>query len=485
MKYISTRMNIEAVDSAAAVNHGMVPGGGLFVPEAIPEVSREFLTNLKDMSYEDISIEILKLYFTDYSPKELKGYVRSAYSSDKFSSSLKTPVVKLEDDLYIAELWHGPTGAFKDMALQIMPRIFSGAKKKLNIREDSLILVATSGDTGKAALEGFKDIEGIKMAVFYPSDGVSQIQRLQMETTIGSNVIVSSVDGNFDDCQTEVKNLFKDSDFIKSLEGINISSANSINLARLIPQIIYYFASYAQLADDLAPDEKVDFSVPTGNFGNILAGYYAKKMGLPIDRLICSSNTNNILHDFISTGVYDTNRQFHKTMSPSMDILVSSNLERFLYHLSCDKKEVSELYSSLDINKVFNIEGSLLDSLKENIFSSWIDEKKCLNIIKDVYDKYGYPIDPHTAIALGGAADYKKNKTIVMSTASIYKFPSTIVKGIYGEEMDELSSLEVLKNDLIINIPDCIEAIKGLNPTDINKISSSEMKNFIRTFIKS
>jgi len=488
MRYISTRGNLEKRYLAAeAIREGMVPGGGLFVPENFPKFTLEDIGGLRDLNYQEISLRILKGYLSDYSEGEIEECVEGAYNDTTFSHWERTPVVKIENGLYVMELWHGPTAAFKDMALQLMPRLFVKAREKTGAVDDNLILVATSGDTGKAALEGFKDLEGIRVAVFYPEDGVSQVQKLQMTTTEGRNLTVSALRGNFDDCQSGVKNIFSDNEFRGSLRGVELSSANSINLGRLLPQIIYYFKGYAQLLRDneIELGERVDFCVPTGNFGNILAGYYAMEMGLPVGRLICASNKNNVLTDFLKEGICDKNRDFHKTMSPSMDILVSSNLERFLFHMLEDSFKVADIYERFNGEGVFSIDGASLKRIKEVMDSGYTDEEACLKTIKEVYERSGYPMDTHTAVAMNVALEQKRErKVVVLSTASIYKFPSSVVKGLGDRGEDEFQEIEVLRNITGVKLHRAVEGIDKFPVLHKSCIAKGEMKEFLEGFVK-
>ena len=488
MKYISSRGNHNKKYSASqAIKEGMVPGGGLFIPEDFPHFSLDEIGNFKGLDYQELSFEILKEYLSDYSDDEIRECISHAYSDLNFPHNEKTPVVKLRDDLYSMELWHGPTGAFKDMALQLMPRLFVKAREKTATVKDTLILVATSGDTGKAALEGFKGLKGIKLAVFYPEKGVSEVQRLQMVTSTGDNVHVSSVMGNFDDCQTEVKNIFSDTDFTASLDEVEFSSANSINLGRLLPQIIYYFKAYSQLLRDkeITLGEKIDFSVPTGNFGNILAGFYAMKMGLPIGKLICASNKNNILADFFKTGVYDKNREFHRTISPSMDILVSSNLERFLYHILGDPLKVSKLYEDFRSDSGFSIDNDSLKKINSMVISGYATEDQCLDTIKSIYDETSYPIDTHTAVAMSVALEKKQDrKVVVLSTASIYKFPSSVLKGLGQKGEDEFQELTLLNNLTRKKVHRAVTDIDKLDILHRSNLSKGDLRGYIQGILK-
>ena len=433
MLYISTRGNHPPISSANAINLGMVPDGGLFVPESIPRLP-EFNTG---HSYQDIARELLSVYLSDFSKDEIDYCVENAYNKQNFDTDSIINMVPLDDGLSVMELWHGPTAAFKDVALQIMPYFLNIARKKSGNSSHTVILVATSGDTGKAALEGFKNCDGISIVVFYPHEGVSEIQKLQMATTDGNNTFVIAVKGNFDDCQTGVKRIFSDPRLRSVLkgQGFELSSANSINWGRLCPQIVYYIKSYFMLVEQkkIAQGEEVNFCVPTGNFGNILAGYYAKEMGLPIGKLICASNRNNILSDFLATGIYNVNREFYRTISPSMDILISSNLERFLFEITGhDSAKVCSWYDSLSGSGLFEIDKDTRSAIDSMMISGWVDEEQILSTIKGVFNETGYVLDTHTAV---GAALCKRlgstgHHTVIASTASPYKFSCDVLSGI-------------------------------------------------------
>ncbi len=488
MRYVSTRGNLEKSYSAAeAIREGMVPGGGLFVPESFPKFTLDEINALKELNYQEVSMEVLKKYLSDYTEEEIRECVEGAYSDQNFSHQERTPVVKVEDGVYIMELWHGPTAAFKDMALQLMPRLFVKAREKTNAVDDTLILVATSGDTGKAALEGFKNLKGIKVVVFYPEEGVSQVQKLQMITTEGDNLTVSALKGNFDDCQTGVKDIFSDEEFNSSLKGLELSSANSINLGRLLPQVIYYFKAYAQMLRDneINLGEKVDFCVPTGNFGNILAGYYAMEMGLPVGKLMCASNKNNVLTDFLQSGTYDKKRDFHKTMSPSMDILVSSNLERFLYHILGDADKVAEIYGRFNKEGVFSIEDHELKKIQEIMESGYTDEDMCIKTIKDVFENDKYIMDTHTAVAMNVALRKQtERKVVVLSTASIYKFPSSVLKSFGKQGKTEFQEIDMLNEITGVELHSAVKGIDKLPILHKNCIEKDGMKEFLENLIK-
>ncbi len=453
MKYISTRtLNSEKIESAQAIKQGLANDGGLFVPDSMPTLTESDIISLCEKNYPERAAYILSQFLTDYTYEELLSDCREAYSEKSFVGGA-APLVNIHDNLYSLELWHGPTAAFKDMALQIMPRLLSRALKKTGEERTALILVATSGDTGKAALEGYKDIDKIKMMVFYPVDGVSRVQKLQMATQTGSNVNVCAINGNFDDAQSNVKKIFGDADVAATLNenGYFFSSANSINWGRLVPQVVYYVSAYCDLINTgkIKMGDKINFCVPTGNFGNIFAAYIAREMGLPINRLICASNKNNVLTDFLETGTYDRNRKFHLTMSPSMDILISSNLERLLFFAAGAEKNI-EYMSELAKDGKYTIDADTKMKI-DSIFSGfYTDEEKTAETIKTVFEKYGYLCDTHTAVAVNAAEEYAKKSgdglvTVVDSTASPYKFAADVYASL-GQKTpaDPLDALDAL-----------------------------------------
>jgi threonine synthase len=497
MQYISTRSNHAPVSSAQAINLGMVPDGGLFIPEAIPSV--EFRDRNKNL-YQQTASQILKPLLTDFTDKEIDECIAKAYNSSSFDCPAVVNMFDLGANRSILELWHGPTAAFKDMALQIMPHFMHFSKNKIKNDFHTVILVATSGDTGKAALEGFKDCEGISIIVFYPFGGVSEIQRLQMETTGGKNTHVVAVRGNFDDCQTGVKQLFSDISLRSSLQnrGYEFSSANSINWGRLCPQIIYYFQAYYTLVSrsKISEGEKIDFCVPTGNFGNILAGYYARMMGLPIRKLICASNRNNVLADFFETGKYNRNRPFYKTNSPSMDILISSNLERFLFEIIKNEKltrndmkaSIEHFYSMLSDTGEFSVGDTIKKSFDSFIEAGWVDEATIHSTISSVFKKTGYVIDTHTAVAaalldIKGTPDVH---TVITSTASPYKFSCDVLKGIEGSFPDD-EFAAVAKLSALSNTP-VHRAVDGLRDRAVHHnrlIDTTQMKDTVIEIVNS
>ncbi|MBO6304486.1 MAG: threonine synthase [Selenomonadaceae bacterium] len=493
MKYISTRGSGEKLDSANAILKGIADDGGLFAPEDIPSIDLDFINNLTNLSYEERAKAILSLFLTDYTEEEIASCVERAYGGDKFDDVRRAPINILSDTA-VLELWHGPTSAFKDMALQLLPELMSVALKKTGEKAEILILVATSGDTGKAALEGFKDAEQIKIMVFYPNGGVSDMQRLQMATQEGKNVKVVSVIGNFDDAQTGVKQIFGDEKFNAALlkQNVKLSSANSINWGRLVPQIVYYFSAYADLlkAKKINLGDKIDFSVPTGNFGDILAAYYAKLMGLPVGKLICASNANNVLTDFLKTGVYDKNRPFYKTITPSMDILISSNLERLLYHITNDAAQVKNWMEELYKTGRYDVGEKVLSKLKETFWADFTDDSGTKATIKSVYEDENTMIDPHTAVAFKAATEYKKmggkNYTVVVSTASPYKFGRDALDAI-GEKTDNLNDFEVL--DLLfekskLSVPKGLARLKDAKILHNETVNKEQMADAVLNFVE-
>ena len=436
MNYISTRGCSEKKTAAQVIKQGLAEDGGLFVPESIPNVSSDFIKKLAAEDYARRAADILSLYLTDYTYDELLASASEAYKETSFGK-YAAPVKSLDGTHKVLELWHGPTCAFKDMALQIMPRLLSVALKKTGENRTALILVATSGDTGKAALEGYKDVDGVKIMVFYPEDGVSDIQKLQMASQEGSNVNVCAIKGNFDDAQTGVKQIFSDREIAKKLDekGYFLSSANSINWGRLAPQIVYYFSAYCDMmnAGDIKEGDEIDVCVPTGNFGNIFAAYLAKKMGLPVRRLICASNVNNVLTDFINTGIYDRNRQFHTTISPSMDILISSNLERLLWLIQGPER-TAECMNLLKETGRYEVSAEVKEKIASEFVGYFADENATKATIAEVFGDSGYLIDTHTAVALYAAKKCASDVPVLTaSTASPYKFAADVLSALTGK----------------------------------------------------
>ncbi len=473
MLYRSTRGNCAIVSSAEAIKKGLAADGGLFVPEKVILFDNEQILKMVDMSYQERALNILEGYLDDYTISELKDCVNQAYTAQKFESDAIAPLHKLYDSVNVLELWHGPTSAFKDMALQILPHFLVKALKKTGEKEEIVILVATSGDTGKAALEGFKDVEGTKIIVFFPSQGVSEIQRMQMVTQEGSNVYSIAVNGNFDDAQNGVKRIFRDEDIFRLMQenGYKFSSANSINWGRLVPQIVYYFSAYADMLKnkEIEIGEKINFVVPTGNFGNILAAYYAMQMGLPINKLICASNDNNVLTDFINTGIYNKNREFKKTLSPSMDILISSNLERLLYLITDGNCEmVGDWMSKLSSEGIYEVDQEIKKNIQKVFWAGYSNDNDTLKTIENVYQETGYVLDTHTAVAVDVYDKYVIStnditKAVIVSTASPFKFNESVISAIAGEEVwtgkSEFELLTVLSEESGLKIPEPLKQL--------------------------
>ncbi len=472
MPYFSTRSH-ECVTASQAILKGLSNGGGLYCPTLLPHLDNNFIKKLCSMDYIERAVEILHLLLDDYEKHEIAEIVGQAYGGSKFDDSRIAPIKPLNAETYMLELHHGPTNAFKDMALQVLPHLLKHAAHKNGENRTIEILVATSGDTGKAALEGFKNIDKIGCTVFYPEDGVSDIQKLQMVTSEGCNVRVIGVYGNFDDTQTGVKAIFNDKELNERLneKGYILSSANSINLGRLLPQVVYYISAYADLLslEKIRLGDTLNFVVPTGNFGNILAAYYAKKMGLPINKLICASNANNILTDFFNTGEYDTKREFFKTISPSMDILISSNLERLLYEMSGNNAStINKWMNDLKENGSFNIGNNYKEWLNDIFYAGFASEEDTKHEIKRVFDQFGYILDPHTSVACHVLNKYRQNTqdytpAVVVSTASPYKFPKDVLLALDDSiVLDEYSSFDcanILSNFSTTHIPRNIEQL--------------------------
>lgn len=460
MKYISTRGYPDPFSSAEVIKMGIAPDGGLFVPETIPQITRDELREWKDLPYANVATEVLSRFLTDYDRSELLEYCEIAYSEEKFGET-PIPLVQLNQynpREFILELWHGPTCAFKDVALQLLPYLMTAAARKTEDNRKILILTATSGDTGKAALEGFKDVPGTEVMVFYPSEGVSETQRLHMATTEGENTHVIAVRGCFDDTQTGVKRIFSDEALRDELlrKNMFLSSANSINWGRLVPQIAYYVYSYVSLlsSERIDEGEKINIVVPTGNFGNIMAAWYAKMMGIPIHRLICASNRNKVLSDFFRTGVYDRQREFFKTNSPSMDILISSNLERLLFEISDkDSQKVKGWMKNLFEEGKYSVDPVTLRALQTGFVGGFADETGIAKSIRDTYDRCDHVIDTHTAVGFNVYGRYfqrsgDQTKTIFVSTASPFKFVESVMDALMGSGYSSGRSQEVLIREL-------------------------------------
>lgn len=498
MKYNSTRSENYRCTSAEAIKQGLAPDGGLFVPESFPGFSLEEIKDFSNMTYQHRAVKILGRFLTDFAPGEIEECVAKAYNKDSFATESITPVYKLGGGIYFLELWHGVTCAFKDLALQILPHLLTKSLKKTGDERTAVILVATSGDTGKAALEGFSDVEGTKIAVFYPRDGVSDIQKLQMTTQKGSNVTVSGIKGNFDDAQSGVKKIFTDKEFISELDkrGYTLSSANSINWGRLVPQIVYYFSAYADMlhAGELSLGEKVNFVVPTGNFGDILAGYYAKLLGLPVNKLVCASNKNNVLTDFIKTGEYNKNRQFYTTHSPSMDILISSNLERFIYNMADNNPQKTKEYmDTLASDGKYTVSDEIKEKMQQILWGGCCDDEATAQAIKETFEQYGYVMDTHTAVGKKVCDEYlkqtgDKTKTVVLSTASPFKFNGAVLSAIKGEEAiknkTEFELLDMLSEISGLVIPKGLSELKNDEIRFPGYIEKEDMKGFVSEFNK-
>ncbi|MBQ9757878.1 MAG: threonine synthase [Clostridia bacterium] len=497
MQYMSTRNSSIKVKSATAIKKGLSDEGGLFVPVEIPQIDLEDIKKLIDKSYIERAVFVLKKYLTDFLVKELRECAENAYGGGKFSTENPAPVVNVGKKYNILELWHGPTCAFKDMALQILPHFLTKSMQKTGEDKTVVILVATSGDTGKAALEGFKDVAGTKIVVFYPSEGVSNIQKLQMITQEGKNVFVSGIKGNFDDAQSGVKTIFTDEEanieFLK--KGCTMSSANSINWGRLVPQIIYYISAYCDMvaSGEVALGDKINICVPTGNFGNILAAYYAKRMGLPVNKLICASNQNNVLTDFIKSGEYNKNRDFHTTISPSMDILISSNLERLLFDLSGnDDKKVNKWMADLKEKGEYKVSDDVKEKVAEIFWAGCCDDYFTKERIYKTYTEHGYTADTHTAVAIDVYEQYKDETkdvtpTVIASTASPFKFNQSVLSALGKDKeivgKDDFELLEILSSVSKMEIPKSLGTLKNKKKRFENVCEKSELLMTVNSFL--
>ena len=492
MDFISTRGETVRTDAPGAIVQGLAADGGLFLPETVPSFSLEEIETLGKLPYPALAAKVLERFLPGFSEEELSDYTQKAYAS--FDSAAVTPLHSLKNGLWTLELFHGPTCAFKDVALQILPYLLSASVGKCGEERTVAILVATSGDTGKAALEGFAGVPGTKIGVFYPHGGVSDIQRAQMVTQEGDNVMVLAVEGNFDDAQTGVKRIFSDAALSDRLEkaGVVLSSANSINWGRLAPQVAYYFSAYTQLlaAGAIRLGEAVDFAVPTGNFGDILAGYLAKRSGLPVGKLICASNSNNVLTDFLRSGVYNKNRPFHLTMSPSMDILVSSNLERLLYMVTRDSAQVAAWMAALQSGGCYDIGGELREKLEQEGFGAYFaDETDTAETIRRVWEEERYLADPHTAVGLYAAEQYRAETgsdvpCVVLSTASPFKFAGSMLSAL-GEPpvSDGFGALDALAAFSGQNIPGPLAALKNKRERFPDKVSPNTMGEAVEKWL--
>lgn len=489
--YYSTRSKGEPISASQAILKGLSDDGGLFVPSRIPELDVS-LKELSKMDYQGVAYEVMKLYLSDFTEEELKNCIKDAYD-EKFDTKEIAPIVKTKD-AYFLELFHGATIAFKDMALSILPHLMTTAARKNNIKNEIVILTATSGDTGKAALAGFADVEGTRIIVFYPKNGVSPIQEKQMVTQKGKNTFVVGIRGNFDDAQTGVKNIFSDKALAEAmdLKGFQFSSANSINIGRLVPQICYYVYAYVKMLakGEIEEGEKINVVVPTGNFGNILAAFYAKNMGLPIGKLICASNENKVLYDFFDTGIYDKNRKFVLTSSPSMDILISSNLERLIYFIAGnDADKTKELMSLLSGQGKYEITTEMKENLKD-FYGNYASEEKTAAAIKDVYFDNDYILDTHTAVAYSVYKEYKETtgdsaKTIIASTASPFKFTRSVMNSIDSkyEKMGDFELVDELSKLGQIKVPNAIEEIRTAPVVHDNQCDAADMKATVESYL--
>jgi len=496
MFYTSTRNNDIQVTAAQAIAEGISPEGGLYVPSEFPALTAADIEMLLPLSYKERATRVLSRFLNDFTGDEVAECCTAAYG-ERFDTPAVAPLHDLGDGRYVQELWHGPTCAFKDMALQILPHLMRVSVGKTNPDEQIVILVATSGDTGKAALEGFKDAPNTKILVFYPVDGVSEMQRFQMITQEGDNVGVCAIRGNFDDAQTGVKAIFTD-DAVKAKlaeNGMRFSSANSINWGRLVPQIVYYISAYCDLVAEkkIQNGDPINVVVPTGNFGNILACYYAKRMGLPVNKLICASNRNRVLTDFFETGVYDCNRPFYTTTSPSMDILVSSNLERLLYHLSGNNSaEISELMNSLKAEKKYTVSDAVRTAVQQQFVGGCADDKQVAETIKSLFDESGYLCDTHTAVAVTVYENYRRNTgdttpTVIASTASPYKFAPAILEALGGAESETpYEQLAELNQKTGLKIPQPLGSLrdKAVRFTGVCDNDKASMQSMVYGMLK-
>ncbi len=489
MKYLSTRSDDISVSAAAAIAAGLAADGGLFLPERIPVLGEDELRKLVRMTYPERAAHVMKLFLDEFSQEELLGFTTAAYREERFPGG-PAPVKRVGDH-WMLELWHGPTCAFKDMALQMLPRLLGASLRKTGQNETALILTATSGDTGKAALDGFADVEGTKIMVFYPAEGVSRIQQLQMTTQKGNNVCVKAVRGNFDDTQSGVKRIFSDPEMQRAVaeSGCKFSSANSINWGRLLPQIAYYVSAWCDLAaaGEISFGEEINFCVPTGNFGNILAAWYAREMGVPIGRLICASNQNRVLTDFFHTGTYDRRREFYTTSSPSMDILISSNLERLLRVFSGSSGQVRAMMDALSKEGVYTVSDEVKQKFDALFWADCCDDQTTLATIADCWKEHGYLLDPHTAVAEHVTRNYMAatgdaRKTVVVSTASPYKFCGSVLTAVGAAYAPEDDLIEKLAELTGVEPPRALAELKYAVERFTDVISSGEMDEAVRKF---
>lgn len=492
INYSSTRGGETNTSASQAILKGLADDGGLFMPARIPVLDKP-LGELSGLSYQELAYEVMKLFLTDFTEEELKNCIASAYD-EKFDTEEIAPLAKA-DGAYYLELFHGSTIAFKDMALSILPHLMMTAAKKNHADNEIVILTATSGDTGKAAMAGFADVKGSKIIVFYPKNGVSRVQELQMLTQSGDNTSVVGISGNFDDAQNGVKEIFQDKEFAKELagKGYQLSSANSINIGRLVPQVVYYVYAYGKLLEngEIAEGERINITVPTGNFGNILAAYLAKQMGLPVNKLICASNDNKVLYDFFQTGSYDKKRDFILTSSPSMDILISSNLERLIYLSSgCDAVKTGELMRDLSKDGVYTVTEEMRERLSDFV-GGFATQEQNASEIKRLYDETGYLIDTHTGVASYVYRSYKKEtgdqtKTVIASTASPYKFSKSVMEAIAGsvDGKDEFELIDEMEKASGVAVPNAIEEIRHAKIRHNRQCDAGEMKSVVSEILK-
>lgn len=494
MFYTSTRSR-KNIESARAITQGIAEDGGLFVPESFPQLTPEFIDSMVGMSYKERAVAVLSRFLTDYTDAELRRCVDGAYTGT-FDNDEPAPLKEVVPGVNLLELWHGPTCAFKDMALQLLPYLLTTAASKTAPGRTMVILVATSGDTGKAALDGFADVENTRIIVFYPEDGVSPMQKLQMTTQTGNNVAVCAIKGNFDDAQTGVKAIFADTSMREFLEARNMefSSANSINFGRLVPQIVYYVSAYCDLLKNgrIKKGEAFNVVVPTGNFGNILAAYYAKQMGIPVAKFICASNRNNILTDFIRTGTYDRNRPFYTTTSPSMDILISSNLERLLYHLCEDAAAVADLMKQLKTDGRYTVPPEVLAKLQSEFYGGFCDDAATAATIGKLFREHHYLCDTHTGVAVNVYEQYRKETgdatpCVIASTASPYKFAAAVLPAVYDGQIPESGFDQVAKLSEVTGtpVPAPLAGLKNRPVLHKSCTEKEEMSAFIRGFLES
>lgn len=492
MRYYSTRDRTKYVTASETILKGLAPDGGLFVPAG--KLKAYPVTNLPAGRYQDIAVEIITPFLGDFSPSEIEFAVSSAYRPDSFDHPEVAPLVGLTEKRYVLELWHGPTSAFKDIALQIMPRLLTIAAQKSGEDTEIVILTATSGDTGKSALEGFRDVPGVKIFVYFPEKGVSEIQKLQMITQEGGNVNVIAVRGNFDDTQGGVKQIFNDRSMSRALNeaGYRLTSANSINWGRLLPQVVYYFSAYRQLVSggSLEEGEKVNFVVPTGNFGNILAGYYAGRLGLPVNRFICAANRNHVLSDFINSGLYDKRRTLYNSHSPSMDILVSSNLERLLFELTGhDSERIKSWMNQLTEAGHYRVDRDTLAALQNTFWSDYADDQETLQAMAGIYRERQYLVDPHTAVGINVLDKYLKREndphlSVILSTASPYKFTASTIRALFKNHpfqgSSELELIKILARETGMPVPDNLATLEKKPVLHRQVIDPAEMPAHIR-----